>query len=95
MTIDVVRTVYIDGVATDPDLFRTTFRAWPNIYVVNPADMGPDGRPIVGWGAQPAPTLPPPTDPTLPPPTDPSVPVLPPIEPAPVPVTGVESPPNG
>jgi vancomycin resistance protein YoaR len=100
MTIDVVRTVYIDGVATDPDLFRTTFRAWPNIFVVNPADMGPDGRPIVGWGNQPAPTLPPPTDPSLPPPTDPSLPpptdpTLPPIEPAPVPATGTESPPNG
>jgi vancomycin resistance protein YoaR len=93
MTIDVVRTVYIDGVATDPDLFRTTFRAWPNIFVVNPADMGPDGKPIVGWGNQPAPTLPPPTDPTLPPPTDPTLP--PPIEPAPVPATGSESPPNG
>ncbi len=86
MTIDVVRTVYIDGVARDPDLFRTTFRAWPNIFVVNPADMGPDGRPIVGWGDQPAPTVPPPTDPGN---------QLPPLEPAPVPVTGVESPPNG
>jgi vancomycin resistance protein YoaR len=93
MTIDVVRTVYIDGVASDPDLFRTTFRAWPNIFVVNPADMGPDGKPIVGWGDQPAPTLPPPSEPILPPPTDPTLP--PPIEPAPVPATGVASPPHG
>lgn len=99
MTIDVVRTVYVDGVARDPDLFRTRFRAWPNIFVVNPADMGPDGRPIVQWGDQPAPTPPvdpnqPPVDPNQPP-VDPNQQPLPPIEPAPVPVTGGQTPPNG
>jgi hypothetical protein len=28
-------------------LFRTKFRPWPNIYTVNPADVGPDGKPLI------------------------------------------------
>jgi hypothetical protein len=45
MTIDVYRTVIEDGVRRKPELFRTKFKPWPNIYAVNPADMGSDGRP--------------------------------------------------
>jgi vancomycin resistance protein YoaR len=46
MTIDVQRTIYDNGVARDPQLFRTRFKAWPNIFSVNPADLGPDGKPL-------------------------------------------------
>ena len=55
MTIDLYRIVTDNGVRKQPELFQTTFRAWPNIYVFNPADMGPDGRPLISFGAQPAP----------------------------------------
>ncbi len=46
MTIDLFRIVRKDGVALAPELFRTRFRSWPNIFVVNPADLGPDGKPL-------------------------------------------------
>jgi vancomycin resistance protein YoaR len=51
MTIDVYRTVIDNGVRQKPEMFRTKFKPWPNIYAVNPADMGADGRPHL----QPAP----------------------------------------
>jgi vancomycin resistance protein YoaR len=74
MTIDVVRTVYVNGVARDPDLFRTRFKPWPNIYVVNPADMGPDGRPNL-YRPPPADPNAPPADPNAQPaPADPNAP---------------------
>jgi vancomycin resistance protein YoaR len=47
MTIDVHRTVIENGVRGKPELFRTKFKPWPNIYAVNPADMGPDGKPLI------------------------------------------------
>lgn len=47
MTIDIYRTITENGVRRAPELFRTKFRPWPNIYVVNPADMGPDGKPLL------------------------------------------------
>jgi vancomycin resistance protein YoaR len=60
MTIDVYRVIRENGVARAPELFRTRFRAWPNIFVVNPADMGSDGKPIIapdaGEATQPSPT---------------------------------------
>jgi vancomycin resistance protein YoaR len=46
MTIDIYRTVIENGVRRAPELFRTRFKPWPNIYTINPADVGPDGRPI-------------------------------------------------
>jgi vancomycin resistance protein YoaR len=55
MTIAVYRTITENGVRKQPELFQTNFRAWPNIYVFNPADIGPDGKPLVGFGAPPAP----------------------------------------
>jgi len=45
MTIDIYRTITENGVKRQPELFRTKFRAWPNIYTVNPADLGADGKP--------------------------------------------------
>jgi vancomycin resistance protein YoaR len=55
MTIAVYRTITENGVRKAPELFKTNFRAWPNIYVFNPADIGPDGRPLIPFGAQPTP----------------------------------------
>jgi vancomycin resistance protein YoaR len=71
MTIDVYRLVVENGVPRPPELFRTRFRPWPNIYTLNPADIGPDGKPLIPFpqGDQPAPTpAPPPEQPTEPPP---------------------------
>jgi vancomycin resistance protein YoaR len=83
MTIDIVRTVYVDGVAREPDRFRTRFKPWPNIYVLNPADMGPDGRPAIPWQD---PNAPPPVPaPEQPPAADPAAPPPAPEPPAPVP----------
>ena len=88
MTIDVYRLVVENGVPRQPELFRTRFRPWPNIYTLNPADIGPDGKPLIPFpqGNQPAPTPPPPAEqPTESPPP-------PGIEPT----TGDQSPPpNG
>lgn len=49
MTIDLYRVITENGVQREPELFRTRFRAWPNIYTLNPADLGPDGRPLFDW----------------------------------------------
>jgi vancomycin resistance protein YoaR len=71
MTIDVYRLVVENGAPRPPELFRTRFRPWPNIYTLNPADIGPDGKPLIPFpqGDQPAPTpAPPPEQPTEPPP---------------------------
>jgi len=71
MTIDVYRLVVENGVPRPPELFRTRFRPWPNIYTLNPADIGPDGKPLIPFPQddQPAPTpAPPPEQPTEPPP---------------------------
>jgi vancomycin resistance protein YoaR len=88
MTIDVYRLVVENGAPRPPELFRTRFRPWPNIYTLNPADIGPDGKPLIPFpqGDQPAPTpAPPPEQPTEPPPP-------PGVEP----ITGDQSPPpNG
>lgn len=57
MTIDVWRTVTENGVAAPRELFRTRFKPWPNIYVVNPVDMGPNGRPLIEWRSPDDPSL--------------------------------------
>lgn len=62
MTIDVYRTIVEDGVRQEPQLFRTNFKSWPNIFVVNPADLGADGRPR--QSEPPAPTPDPAAQPT-------------------------------
>ncbi len=88
MTIDIYRLVVENGVPRPPELFRTRFRPWPNIYALNPADIGPNGKPLIPFPQdnQPAPTpAPPPEQPTEPPPP-------PGVEPT----TGHQSPPpNG
>jgi vancomycin resistance protein YoaR len=47
MTIDIYRTIVENGVRGKSELFRTKFKPWPNIYAVNPADMGPGGKPLI------------------------------------------------
>lgn len=95
MTIDVVRTVYEDGVAREPELFRTRFKPWPNIYVVNPADMGPDGKPL-SWG-QPKPEeqAPPPAEPPAITTGDGQTPPAPPAPEQPATTDGATPPQNG
>lgn len=71
MTIVVYRTIMENGVAREPELFRTIFRPWSNKYAVNPADIGPGGIPVFLMPPRPAPT----PDPALAPTADPNVPV--------------------
>ncbi len=63
MTIDVYRTITENGAAQEPELFRTVFKPWANKYAVNPADLGPDGKPNFNRQAE-EPTA----DPAAPPP---------------------------
>lgn len=89
MTIDVYRVVTENGVTREPELFRTRFRPWPNIFVVNPADMGPDGRPIIPLAPpdqSPPTATPEPVVPADQPPVD-QMPANPPpdIQPTPIP----------
>jgi hypothetical protein len=40
ITIDIARTIIDpDGTVRAPEVFRTRFKPWPNIYVFNPADL--------------------------------------------------------
>jgi len=75
MTIDVYRLVVENGVPRPPELFRTRFRPWPNIYTLNPADIGPDGKPRIPFppNEQPAQPAPPPAAQPAEPPPPPGV----------------------
>lgn len=59
MTIDVYRTVTENGVPGKPELFRTKFKPWPNIYIVGPElpppPPAPAPEPQPADAAQPAP----------------------------------------
>ncbi len=81
MTIDVYRIITENGVRKQPELFQTRFRPWPNIYVYNPADMGPDGRPLFAPGTTPPPPAEQPT-PAPAPAEQPVVPAEQPVVPA-------------
>lgn len=91
MTIDVYRLVVENGVPRPPELFRTRFRPWPNIYTLNPADIGPDGKPLLAFPSaeQPAQPTPAPAEPPTEPPPPPGV------EPQPAPNPGEPPPANG
>ncbi|RRR71181.1 MAG: vanomycin resistance protein VanB, partial [Candidatus Viridilinea halotolerans] len=45
MTIQFTRVIERDGETLERRTFETVFRPWPNIFEVNPADLGSDGRP--------------------------------------------------
>lgn len=57
MTIEFTRVIERGNEVLERRTFETRFKPWPNIFEVNPADLGPDGRP------RPRPTAPP-TEPT-------------------------------
>ncbi len=44
MSIVFTRIIEEDGVEVRRDEFLTRFKPWPNIYLINPASLGPDGR---------------------------------------------------
>ncbi|MCX7790260.1 MAG: VanW family protein [Chloroflexaceae bacterium] len=69
MTIQFTRVIERDGQVIERRLFETKFKPWPNIYEVNPADLGPDGRPIP-YQPTPDPNAAPTPDPNAPPPGD-------------------------
>ncbi|NJM05331.1 vanomycin resistance protein VanB, partial [Candidatus Gracilibacteria bacterium] len=69
MTIDFTRLVYQNGTLTERRTFQTVFKPWPNIFEINPADLGPDGKPLPKTTPTPDPALVPTTDPALVPPT--------------------------
>lgn len=45
MDVSFVRIIERDGKEIKRSQFVTKFKPWPNIYEVNPADLGPDGKP--------------------------------------------------
>jgi vancomycin resistance protein YoaR len=75
MQINFTRIVKQNGQVINQQGFVTKFRPWPNIFEVNPADLGPDGKPL----PTPVPT------PEAPPPADPN---QQPVEPQPTPTGG-------
>jgi vancomycin resistance protein YoaR len=94
MTINFTRVVERDGQVIERRSFETKFKPWPDIFEINPADLGPDGKPL----PQPTPTVDPLLAPTAdpaapPPPADGGQPAPPPAEPVqpeplPAPPTG-------
>ena len=62
MTITFTRVIERNGQAFERREFQTQFRAWPNIFEINPADLGGNGRPIPQPTRAPAPVDPQPTD---------------------------------
>ena len=58
MTIDVYRTITENGVQHKPEVFRTIFKAWPNIFVVGPSVPKPAPAPEQPAPEQPAPEQP-------------------------------------
>lgn len=85
MTIDIYRTITERGVQRTPERFRTKFKPWPNIYVVHPSDLGPDGK----LRQQP------PEEPAAQPTPVPEQPVPAPEQPNPVPEQATPEPTNG
>ena len=70
MQINFTRIVKQNGQVIDQEKFVTKFRPWPNIFEMNPADLGPDGKP---HSAPVSPTgIPTPGDPNSQPTADPN-----------------------
>ncbi len=83
MTITFTRVIERDGKEIEHRNFETIFKPWPNIFEVNPADLGPDGRPIPRATPTIDPLLAPTPDPLAPAPV--VDPAAPPAEPQPAP----------
>jgi vancomycin resistance protein YoaR len=82
LTIDIYRIITEHGVQKAPERFQTRFRAWPNIFVFNPADAGPDGRPVINQPGEQPPAPPAPAEQPAPAPAD-QAPPAPAEQPAP------------
>ncbi|WP_370650184.1 VanW family protein [Oscillochloris sp. ZM17-4] len=65
MQINFTRVVKQNGQLVEERNFVTKFRPWPNIFEVNPADLGPDGKPMPT--PEPTPEIPLEPDPNQPP----------------------------
>ncbi len=50
MDIAFERIIQQDGAEIDRQEFVTSFRPWPDIFEINPADLGPDGKPLPHLG---------------------------------------------
>ncbi len=81
MTIEFTRVIERAGQVIERRSFETKFKPWPNIFEVNPADLGPDGKPL----PTPVPTVDPLLAPTPDPAAPPPAPFDPNIQPAPAP----------
>jgi vancomycin resistance protein YoaR len=96
MTIDFTRVIERDGQIIEERTFQTRFRPWPDIFEVNPADLGPDGKPIQATPvptAEPAPVEAPPVpaEPAPQPEPEPApAPIVEPVPVVPVPITPIE-----
>lgn len=62
MDITFTRIIKQDGMEVQRNTFVTRFRPWPNIFEVNPADLGPDGRLAPREPAPPPPAEQPPAE---------------------------------
>ncbi|NCC33129.1 MAG: vanomycin resistance protein VanB [Chloroflexia bacterium] len=93
MTINFTRIIERDGETIERRTFETKFRPWPNIFEANPADLGPDGRPLPRETPTPEPeeVPPPPPGEEVPPPLEPAPEPAP--EPPPAPEPAPEPPP--
>jgi vancomycin resistance protein YoaR len=78
MQINFTRIVRQNGQLVEQRDFVTKFRPWPNIFELNPADLGPDGKPLPT--PEPTPEVPPVPDPNQPPVPDPNAAVPPPSD---------------
>ena len=61
MTITFTRVIERNGQTFERREFQTQFRAWPNIFEINPADLGANGRPVPQATRTPDPVEPQPT----------------------------------
>ncbi|MEI7644074.1 MAG: VanW family protein [Chloroflexales bacterium] len=92
MQITFTRIVKKNGEVVNQQEFVTKFRPWPNIFEVNPVDLGPNGRPL-STPVVPTTEVPTPADSNSPPAPDSNPPPTPdsnppPVEPQPTPATG-------
>lgn len=82
MDITFTRIIKQNGTEVNRETFLTRFKPWPNIFEVNPADLGPDGT------FMPKPREEQPADGTAQPTTAPGDGSTPPAQPTPVPAPG-------
>jgi len=95
MTIDFARVIERDGQVVERRTFQTRFKPWPNIFEINPADLGPDGKPLPRATPTPEVVTEPTPDPNAQPQPDPNAQPQPEPQPEPNPEPHPEAPPHG